>query len=274
MAKDEHIKQEATEAMNLKISGIQIKSYTETAKLPTLQYLADRLCEDEEMEYVIKKESEISSITKIDTSNVNSIFTKMKKYPYEFEVDSTLKLASIDGIKLAENSENYEELKNRIELLENEIQEKNKIIENRLAKLENNSTQRKTKLAQDNFSTLEIELSKTQEIKNLGNIQLIDSIENYRYLEIKIDVRNTMENVVWGEKTIFIAIDNIKYSNSDNLPFKEWNKATVFCLNNEFADAIMSIACYFKNEKEIVIGSAKTTQDIQNLRIKEIYGIN
>lgn len=104
-ATDEHIKQEAKEEMNMKISGIQIEGYGETQKLPTLQYLADKLCEDEEMEYVLLESKKEASLEKIDTGKANSIFTKIKKYPYEFEIDSELKLASIDGIKLATNNE-------------------------------------------------------------------------------------------------------------------------------------------------------------------------
>lgn len=66
-----------------------------------MQYLADRLCEDDEMQYVIKKEKDIASLEKIDVSNVDSIFTKMKKYPYEFEINGQLQLASINGVKVA-----------------------------------------------------------------------------------------------------------------------------------------------------------------------------
>lgn len=94
-------KEEAQEAMNLKITSIQMKSYTEKQQLSTLQYLADKLCEDDEIEYVIKKSKEVASLDKIDVSDVTSIFTKIKKYPYEFEINSNLQLASIDGVKIA-----------------------------------------------------------------------------------------------------------------------------------------------------------------------------
>ena len=110
----EHTKQEATQTMNLKISTIQIQCYTEKQKLPNLQYLADKLCEDNEIEYVIKKEKDVANLNKIDVTGVSSIFTKIKKYPYEFEIDSSLRLASIDGVKLAEN----DDLKTTIEEVE------------------------------------------------------------------------------------------------------------------------------------------------------------
>ena len=47
--------------MNLKITNAQIESYAKTQQMPTLQFLADNLCEDEEIEYVKRKEKEIAS---------------------------------------------------------------------------------------------------------------------------------------------------------------------------------------------------------------------
>lgn len=119
-ATDEYIKKEAVDAMNLKISGIQIQSYTENNTLPNLQYLADKLCEDEEMQYVVKETKKQASLEKIDISDVNSIFTKIKKYSYEFEIDSSLRLASIDGIKITENNnEEYIKPSGTIEITKN-----------------------------------------------------------------------------------------------------------------------------------------------------------
>ena len=100
-ASDETKKSQATETMNLKITNIQISSYTETQQLPNLQYLADKLCEDNDMEYVLTASKEHASLDKIDVTNISSIFTKLKEYPYEFEINSSLQLASIDGVKIA-----------------------------------------------------------------------------------------------------------------------------------------------------------------------------
>ena len=118
MATKEHVKQEAIEVMNSKITGIQIESYTENQKLPNLQYLSDKLCEDIEIEYVEKETKKQASLNKIDVTGLNSIFTKIKKYPYEFEIDEELKLASIDGIRIENKQdtititkEEYESLK-------------------------------------------------------------------------------------------------------------------------------------------------------------------
>lgn len=100
-ASDETKKSQATETINLKITNIQISSYAETQELPNLQYLADKLCEDNDMEYVLTASKEHASLDKIDVTNISSIFTKLKEYPYEFEINSSLQLASIDGVKIA-----------------------------------------------------------------------------------------------------------------------------------------------------------------------------
>ena len=75
-ARDETKKSQATETMNLKITNIQISSYTENQQLPNLQYLADKLCEDNDMEYVLTSSKEHASLDKIDVTNISSIFTK------------------------------------------------------------------------------------------------------------------------------------------------------------------------------------------------------
>ena len=103
-AKEKTVKSQATEAMNLKITTIEINSYAENTKLPTLQYLADKLCEDNDMEYVLKVSKKDASLNKIDVGDVTSIYTKLKEYPYEFEINSSLQLASIDGIEVSKDN--------------------------------------------------------------------------------------------------------------------------------------------------------------------------
>ena len=105
-AKDENEKQTATETMNLKITEIQISSYSENKELPSLQYLADKLCEDNDIEYVLKESKKQASLDKIIVNDSKSIFTKLKNYPYEFEINSSLQLASINGVKVANNNSN------------------------------------------------------------------------------------------------------------------------------------------------------------------------
>ena len=116
-AASETEKQTATEIMNLKITNIQISSYAENQKLPTLQYLSDKLCEDGDMEYVHLKEQEQASLKKITVGDADSILAKLKKYPFEFEINSKLQLASIDGVQVASTSdvsELKEQLKNEL----------------------------------------------------------------------------------------------------------------------------------------------------------------
>lgn len=101
-AAEEHEKQEATEQINLKITNSQIQTYAKKGRLPTLQEIADDFCEDDEIQYVELKSKKIASLKKIDIGNNESILTKLKNYDYEFEINSDLKLASINRVKIAE----------------------------------------------------------------------------------------------------------------------------------------------------------------------------
>ena len=100
-AKNQSEKSAATEIMQLKITSIQIAGYAENKEMPTLQYASDKLCEDDEIEYVELTKQE-ASIQKKDIGESKSIFTKLKAYPYQFEIDDHLRLASIDGVKVAD----------------------------------------------------------------------------------------------------------------------------------------------------------------------------
>lgn len=74
--------------MNLKITEVQIDSYVKN-----------------DIEYVLLQSRTIAALEKVDVENSKSIFTKLKEYPFEFEINSSLQLASIDGIKVADNSD-------------------------------------------------------------------------------------------------------------------------------------------------------------------------
>ena len=104
VATEETNKQTATEKMNLKITSTQMNIYAEEQRLPTLQEFADELCEDNEIEYVEVKSKIIASVAKIDVGEAQTIFTKLKEYPYEFEKNSSLQLASRDGVKIETNN--------------------------------------------------------------------------------------------------------------------------------------------------------------------------
>lgn len=103
-AKEETTKNNAVEIMNFKITNIQISSYAEGQKLPTLQYVSDKLCEDNDVEYVLLESKKQASLDKIKVTEGNSIYTKLKDYPYEFEINSNLQLASINGVKVSYNN--------------------------------------------------------------------------------------------------------------------------------------------------------------------------
>lgn len=127
-AKEEDQKQTASETMQLKITDLQMKNYAEKQKLPTLQELADGLCEDEEMEYVLLSSKSTAQLDKIEVGSNESIYTKIKRYSYEFEINSSLQLASIDGIKIADNNtvsrEEYNTLLNELNELKEIVQNK------------------------------------------------------------------------------------------------------------------------------------------------------
>jgi hypothetical protein len=121
-AKEETLKTAATEKMNLKITNIQIDTYTKKERMPTLQEFSDNLCEDSEIEYVELQSKKEASLDKINVGEASSIFTKLKDYPYEFEINSSLQLASIDGVKVASNNDTvtiskdeYNEMKAKID---------------------------------------------------------------------------------------------------------------------------------------------------------------
>ena len=136
-AKEEENKQTATETINLKITNIQIASYAEKTRMPTLQELADNLCEDDDMEYVFTESKKTAKLDKIYVKDKKSIFTKLKEYPYEFEINSSLQLASINGIKVAELPDNNDDT--IVSMTKSELQE---LIKNEVStQLGNNSSE-------------------------------------------------------------------------------------------------------------------------------------
>lgn len=279
-ATQEHIKQEAKEAMNMKITSIQIESYTENEKLPDLQYLADKLCEDNEMEYVIKKEKKQANLNKIDVSDVNSIFTKIRKYPYEFEINNELQLASIDGVKIADTNNDLKTSIDELKLAIATLQEENKELKNRLTTLENETIVNKRINLMNNITEIPIE-AKTSKIVDV-DITLSDSIEDYKYLEIQVDlIRNKAETgaIVTDnslfEQTIFIAREQINYHNSNTV---SWNNGscinlTINAMNPSNAIGVI-LHSWFKDAKTMHVGMSCGGQaDWTKMRIKRIYGI-
>ena len=104
-AKEVTNKQQATDIINLKITTAQMNKYAEKQKMPTLKELSEVLKEDNEIAYVTE-ESQIASKKYEVGENPSSIYTKLNDYPYEFEINSSLQLASINGVKIATNTKN------------------------------------------------------------------------------------------------------------------------------------------------------------------------
>ena len=85
--KEENNKQSATEIINLKITNTQMKVYAKENRMPILQEIADDFCEDNEIQYVTLESKKTGSIEKITVGEAKSIYTKLKDYPYEFEIN-------------------------------------------------------------------------------------------------------------------------------------------------------------------------------------------
>ncbi len=104
-AKEASDKQTATEIINLKITTAQMNKYIEKQEMPTLKELSISLRDDSEIAYVTEK-SQIASAKYEIGENPKSIYTKLNKYPYEFEINDSLQLASINGDKLLTSNNN------------------------------------------------------------------------------------------------------------------------------------------------------------------------
>lgn len=126
-AKEETRKQAATEILNLKITNVQVQTYAKEQRMPILKELAISLDpeNDSEIQSVTKTRQKTSSLDWVDT-DYTSIFTILKDYPeYEFEINSDLKLATINGVEVADNTniskEDYNALLKRVNDLENAL---------------------------------------------------------------------------------------------------------------------------------------------------------
>ncbi len=98
-AKEETNKETATEKINLKITTAQMNTYAKEQRMPTLKEVSLELKEDKEIEYVTETKQIASTKYEVG-EEPTSIFTKLKEYPYEFEINSSLQLASINGVEI------------------------------------------------------------------------------------------------------------------------------------------------------------------------------
>lgn len=105
-AKELTNRQSATEELNIKITAIKIDKYAEKQQMPTLKELAEELKKDEDIKYI----TEISKIAEVEynvpSENPTVIYTKLEKYPYEFEINSELEINRIDGKEIEQTDSN------------------------------------------------------------------------------------------------------------------------------------------------------------------------
>lgn len=262
-ANTENEKKTATEIMNLKITSAQIESYTQTQEMPTLQYLADKLCEDNDMDYVLKvsKNNKNAKLNpKIQLKEADFLYTKLEEYPYEFKINNSLQLAAIDGVEIADNSTNkvdmvsreeYNTLVKRIEILESQPRNINRV------NLMNHS--------------VDIPATTVAKDDDFANMQLSDSIEQYKYLEIQYDL--IFEDGNCAEETKFIATNQLNYNNSNTVNWK--NESTILFNISYDSGSIVSVVGWFKDNKHFHIGNSYTNHEsYKGIKIKSIYGIN
>lgn len=102
-AKEETNKQTATEKINLKITTAQMDTYAQEQRMPTLKELSLVLKEDDEISYVTEVSKVASAEYNVASDNPSIIYTKLKEYDYEFGINASLQLASINGVKIASN---------------------------------------------------------------------------------------------------------------------------------------------------------------------------
>lgn len=265
-AKEETNKKMATEIINLKITNAQMQSYKDEQKMPNLQYLADRFCEDGEISYVHLKKKDVAKSDYITISSEDdSILTKLTDYPYEFEIDGKLRLASINGVKVSSNDSSYDELNERIAKLETIV--------------ENQSNEIKTLKDETIFNKrinlmntpVNIPISQTTTDRNI-NIPLNGSIEDYKYIEVQLDVHWTSVTDNHQENTVFIATEQLEFNNSDTV---NWGNNSTFDLKTSlYAHDNAGVACWFKDDKTLHAASSYTNRTNWNiLRIRNIYGI-
>ena len=166
--------------MELKITYLNMVSYGENTRKANLQELADGLCADEEMQYVLLESQKTASLAPIEVGEAKSIFTKLKKYPYEFEIDENLQLASVDGVKVENSNENsvsraeFEELKGKVistqsenELFKKQINDLSAVV----SELQTNH-KNKTHLITRQVTQSEVTLPKDETYKTLETLSL------------------------------------------------------------------------------------------------------
>lgn len=210
-ADEETNKQTATEIINLKITNAQIETYSKTQAMPTLQYLADRFYEDDEIEYVYNQSQKTASIEKEKIKVTGEyIYTKLVEYPYEFKINSSLQLAKVDD--------------------ENVIKP---------------TTVTKDELLIDE-EPLVVDTTTTWQYINIDFP--IKSISEYSYVLLKYGNYNSTTRTVGCWNTTLLPVDEVSYSQSEYITLNaaaglNWTAATMYFIDDHtirFYDAAAS----------------------------------
>ena len=118
--------------------------------------------------------------------------------------------------------------------------------------------------------SFDIPLANRWDVKDFGDINLSDSIEKYKYLEINSEIKND-SNQKYYEKVDLISIDQLNQNNSN---IANWENSSNFCLSIHETD-VYYIVGWIKNDKTLHIGVAYAGDNryTYTFRIKSIYGI-
>lgn len=92
---------EAKEQMEFKLMEVKAYAVSEPDKsISMLQYIANRLCNDSDIEYVVTA-SKVASLNTVELGDATTIYVKLIKYLYEFEIDDDISI--IETRKLSDD---------------------------------------------------------------------------------------------------------------------------------------------------------------------------
>lgn len=233
--------------MNLKITNAQMKTYVEEQRMPTLKDLAILLDpeNDNEIQSVDKKSQKVSTLTWVNDEDYDSIFTILKDYPeYEFQIDRNLKLATINGVKVADTSEDANSKK-----IESLINTSDDIYNN--GYIFNLAT---------NYPTF----------TSNNTINLNKSIENYDYIIFEFDVYYTTYKAYSIISTQTFSVDQIK----SQIYGEQYNSNFSYMLVATAGDANVRLKIWFEDNKTIkVLQSWCSNEQLTKFRITNIKGV-
>ena len=258
-AREETRKSTATEIMTLKITGIEMQSYAENQSMPTLQYVADRLCEDGDMASVELKSQGQASLPHIVVGTTDSILAKLNDYPYVFEINSKLRLAAVDGEKLAEeepsggnssSSEEINELRQEIEAIKEKYAKKSELPSSYLTSSYVEELLSGYARTEDISSTYATKAQMATAIANSSNIQIVDAYSqtsNASRITLTQDITDYDFIIMMGRSSNYehtsstvYSIDKLEfgyskigiYRNDDYAWYKVENKNTLTLTND------------------------------------------